>query len=241
MGCTWERICLGSFTASALGNACDSELREAQSETSPFPSATRERGGGRRKDKDAKLLASSFALSPAVQFDSLRSLSHPNHFMKRRKPLSSATRSGKEAAIKPAAKPKSQAGQDEITGSVAFRKATAEAESCVKDPKLLRRLFLDAIEKINHIPRGPFAETWPYLMAMIRLIRAYHQREYQDISSPNLHIVVAAIIYFVSPFDVIPDSVPIFGHIDDALVVRLALRSVGADLDIFMAWETCKV
>ena len=39
----------------------------------------------------------------------------------------------------------------------------------------------------------------------------------------------------------LPDSVPILGHIDDALVVRLALESVRADLDAFMAWETCKV
>ena len=161
--------------------------------------------------------------------------------MKKRKPSSSAARSGKKAAAKPRAKRKSQAGQDEITRSAAFRKATSEAESYAKDPKRLRKLFEDAIEKINHIPRGPFAETWPYLMAMIRLIRAYHQGEYRDISSQNLLIVVAAIIYFVSPFDVIPDSVPVFGHIDDALVVRLALKSVGADLDTFMAWETSKV
>jgi uncharacterized membrane protein YkvA (DUF1232 family) len=105
----------------------------------------------------------------------------------------------------------------------------------------LRKLFEDSIEKINHIPRGPFAETWPYLMAMIRLIRAYHQREYRDISSQNLLIIIAALIYFVSPDDVIPDSVPVFGHIDDALVVRLALKSASADLDAFMAWETSKV
>ena len=78
-------------------------------------------------------------------------------------------------------------------------------------------------------------------MAMIRLIRAYHQGEYRDISSQNLLIVLAAIIYFISPFDVIPDSVPILGHIDDALVVRIALESVRADLDTFMAWETSKV
>jgi uncharacterized membrane protein YkvA (DUF1232 family) len=78
-------------------------------------------------------------------------------------------------------------------------------------------------------------------MAMIRLIHAYHQREYRDISSQNLRIIVAAIIYFVSPFDVIPDWVPVFGHIDDAFVVRLALKSVRGDLDTFMAWETSKV
>jgi len=111
----------------------------------------------------------------------------------------------------------------------------------VNDPERLRTLLLGAREKINHIPRGPFAETWPYLMAMIRLIRAYHHQEYRDVSSPNLLLVVAAMIYFVSPFDVIPDSVPVLGHIDDAQVVRHALESVRADLDTFMAWETSKV
>ena len=162
--------------------------------------------------------------------------------MKTRKPSSSSgARSGKKTAAKPGAKRERLPNQDEITRSAAFRKVTAEAESYAKDSGRLRELLLDAREKINHIPRGPFAETWPYLMAMIRLIRAYHQGEYRDISSPNLLTIVAAIIYFVSPDDVIPDSVPIFGHIDDAMVVRLALKSVGADLDSFMAWETSKV
>ena len=159
--------------------------------------------------------------------------------MKKTKSLSVAVRSPKKAA--PQVKRPNQGGEDEITRSTAFRKATAEAESVVKDPERLRKLVGDAREKINHIPRGPFAETWPYLMAMIRLIRAYHQLEYRDISAQNLRVIVAAIIYFVSPFDVIPDSVPILGNIDDAFVVRLAMKSVSADLDAFMAWETSKV
>jgi uncharacterized membrane protein YkvA (DUF1232 family) len=158
--------------------------------------------------------------------------------MKKTKSLSVAVRSPKKAT--PQAK-RSNQGEDEITRSTAFRKATAEAESYVKDPERLRKLVGDAREKINHIPRGPFAETWPYLMAMIRLIRAYHRLEYRDISAQDLLVIVAAIIYFVSPFDVIPDSVPILGNIDDAFVVRLAMKSVSADLDAFMAWETSKV
>jgi uncharacterized membrane protein YkvA (DUF1232 family) len=147
----------------------------------------------------------------------------------------------KKASAKAGAKRKTRTGDDEITQSLAFRKATAEAESCANDPERLRKLLDDAREKLNRTLRGPFAETWPYLMAMIRLIRAYQQGEYRDISARNLVLVVGALLYFVSPFDAIPDSVPILGHIDDAVVVRLALRSVGADLDTFMAWETSKV
>lgn len=161
--------------------------------------------------------------------------------MKKRKPSSAAAWSRKKTSVKAGPETKTHVSEDEITGSAAFRKATAEAESYAKDPDRLRTLLLDAREKINHIPRGPFAETWPYLMAMIRLIRAYQQGEYRDISLRNLLIIIAAIIYFVSPFDVIPDSVPVFGHIDDAMVARLAMKSAGADLDTFMAWETSRV
>jgi uncharacterized membrane protein YkvA (DUF1232 family) len=57
----------------------------------------------------------------------------------------------------------------------------------------------------------------------------------------RLLIVIAAIIYFVSPFDVIPDWIPVLGHIDDAFVVALALKSVRTDLDTFMAWETARI
>jgi uncharacterized membrane protein YkvA (DUF1232 family) len=161
--------------------------------------------------------------------------------MKKRKPPSTAAPAPKRTATPLRANDEGQPSSDEITQSPAFRKATEEAESYVNDPNRLLTLLLGAREKINHVPRGPFAETWPYLMAMIRLIRAYHHHDYRDVSSQNLLVVVAAMIYFVSPLDVIPDSVPILGHIDDAFVVRLALESVRADLDTFMAWETSKV
>ena len=133
------------------------------------------------------------------------------------------------------------AGGDEITESAAFRRATSEAEAYASDPKRLRKLLEDAVGKLNVIPRGPFGEAWPYLLAMIRVARDYQAAEYQDMPKPKLLIVIAAIIYFVSPFDVIPDWLPVLGHIDDAFVVSLALKSVRADLDTFMAWETARI
>lgn len=162
--------------------------------------------------------------------------------MNKRKPATTAGRSRKRGGL-----PKSRsrtAGEDranDVKQSTAFLKATAGADVCAKDPSRLRRLLSDAMEKINYVPRGPFVETWPYLLAMIRLARAYHEGVYRDISSQHLNVIVAAIIYFVSPDDAIPDSVPILGQLDDAMVVRLALRTVAADLDTYMAWETVKI
>jgi uncharacterized membrane protein YkvA (DUF1232 family) len=162
--------------------------------------------------------------------------------MKKRKPAASAAKpQKKKAAAKPRlAEPVRLAG-NEITQSTAFRRAAVDAQTYARNPKLLHQLVQDAVGKISIIPRGPFAESWPYLMAMIRVIRDYQRAEYRDISEQNLLIVVAAIIYFVSPFDVIPDWVPVLGHIDDAFVISLALKSVRGDLDTFMAWETARI
>lgn len=161
--------------------------------------------------------------------------------MKKHNAKSSTRPAKKKPTAKAQAKQESQPGGDEITQSSAFRRATVEAEAYASDPKRLRKLLEDAVGKISVIPRGPFGEAWPYLMAMIRVIREYQRGEYRDMSAPKLLITIAAIIYFVSPFDVIPDWVPVLGHIDDAFVVSLALKSVRGDLDTFMAWETARI
>ena len=162
--------------------------------------------------------------------------------MKKRKPSSDAAKPAKKmASAEPVSKDEKQLGGDEVTESAAFRRATVEAEAYASDPKRLRKLLEDAVGKLNVIPRGPFGEAWPYLLAMLRLARDYQAGDYLDMPKPKLLIVVAAIIYFVSPFDVIPDYLPVLGHIDDAFVVSLALKSVRAELDTFMAWETARL
>jgi uncharacterized membrane protein YkvA (DUF1232 family) len=158
--------------------------------------------------------------------------------MKKRK---ASAGSAKKQKKKAPAKQRAQVAGDEITQSSAFRRATADAEAYVGDPKRLGSLVADAIGKINVIPRGPFGDTWPYLLAMVRVIRDFQRRDYQDMAAPKLLIIIAAMIYFVSPFDVIPDWIPVLGHIDDAFVVSLALKSVRRDLDTFMAWETARI
>ena len=161
--------------------------------------------------------------------------------MKKRKPAESAAKPQKKKAAQAPLSEQASLAADEISQSAAFRRATADAEDYAGDPKRLAKLVEDAVGKINTIPRGPFGETWPYLLAMVRVIRDYQRGEYRDIALPKLLVIIAAIIYFVSPFDVIPDWIPVLGHIDDAFVITLALKSVRSDLDTFMAAETARV
>jgi uncharacterized membrane protein YkvA (DUF1232 family) len=73
---------------------------------------------------------------------------------------------------------------------------------------------------------------------MLRLIRAYHRGEYNQVSDDALVWIIAALNYLVDPFDLIPDKTPFLGLVDDAHVVELVTDKTRRTLDAFMAWET---
>ena len=122
--------------------------------------------------------------------------------------------------------------------SEAFARALTDAKSCVNDPESLDALFNQAARKAAAIPRDPFKENWPYLQTMLRLVRAYHRGEYDQVSDGALLWIIAALNYLIDPFDLIPDKTPFLGFLDDAAVIAFAVGKTRQALDDFMTWET---
>jgi uncharacterized membrane protein YkvA (DUF1232 family) len=125
--------------------------------------------------------------------------------------------------------------------SEAFARALSEAKLRVVGSGGLRSLFEQAARKAASLPRQPFKENWPYLLAMLRLVRAYERGEYQQVSNDALMWIVAALNYLVDPFDLIPDKIPFLGFIDDATIVGFVTDKIRQTLDDFMMWETIGV
>jgi uncharacterized membrane protein YkvA (DUF1232 family) len=50
-------------------------------------------------------------------------------------------------------------------------------------------------------------------------------------------MLVGAVIYFVSPIDLMPDWFPLSGLIDDAAVLVFVIHQIQTDLGKFQAWE----
>ena len=48
---------------------------------------------------------------------------------------------------------------------------------------------------------------------------------------------VVALIYFLSPIDFIPDSIPVIGLIDDAAVILFAVDSAHNDINDYRQWK----
>jgi uncharacterized membrane protein YkvA (DUF1232 family) len=122
--------------------------------------------------------------------------------------------------------------------SEAFTRALTDAKARASDPETLQALFEKAAKKTAAVSKKPFKRNWAYLHTMLRLIRAYHRGEYDQVSYDALVWIVAALNYLVDPFDLIPDNTPFLGLVDDAHVVELVTDKTRRTLDAFMTWET---
>ena len=123
--------------------------------------------------------------------------------------------------------------------SGAVEKAKTKAEEYIRDPEKSKQLLDEALKKAKRKEKnkGPLSDLWNNLTAFFRLLQAYIRHDYVDIPWASIVIVVVAIIYFVSPIDLIPDFIPFAGYIDDAAVIVFVLAQIKSDLDNFLQWE----
>lgn len=161
-------------------------------------------------------------------------------------PVKKSSPAKKAAAVKKvapakkaaAAKAKASAGDRAATAASSkfFKRATDRARRISADPEKLREIA----EKATHssaLRSGPFAAVMDDFRALIRLVVAYARGHYRQIPADRLVVVVAGLIYVVSPVDVIPDVVPGFGFLDDASVIAWVIKGVRDELDAFREWE----
>lgn len=111
-----------------------------------------------------------------------------------------------------------------------------QAAKYAQDPGELRGLVDRASLKASRV-RGLLEEVWGELMLLFRLLKAYASGRYRHISWTSLLRAVAAVFYFLLPFDLIPDFIPVGGYFDDAAVIVWVVASIRDDLARFRAWE----
>lgn len=82
-----------------------------------------------------------------------------------------------------------------------------------------------------------FYKVQDSVIALARMLRAWMQGDYKNISTKSIIAVVAALIYFVNPLDLIPDFIPIIGQIDDVFILGYLIKMLNKEIERFMAWE----
>lgn len=69
------------------------------------------------------------------------------------------------------------------------------------------------------------------------LIRDWYAGEYHEIPGRLIASLAAALIYFVSPIDLVPDFIPVAGLLDDAAVLAAVFKIARVDLDNYRRWK----
>jgi uncharacterized membrane protein YkvA (DUF1232 family) len=119
-----------------------------------------------------------------------------------------------------------------------FERARKSAEETLRDPEKIRSVIDTALHMVGSASTSsPFHELTDKFQTLIRLVRAYVNREYRIVPWQTVILAVAALIYFVNPFDAIADFLPVIGFFDDAAVLTAVLASINHDLTAFLEWE----
>jgi uncharacterized membrane protein YkvA (DUF1232 family) len=72
---------------------------------------------------------------------------------------------------------------------------------------------------------------------VLELLADVRNGSYHQLSWYSVPIAAAALLYAVSPADVIPDVIPLLGGIDDVVLVALAVRLLQRDLRAYCRFK----
>jgi uncharacterized membrane protein YkvA (DUF1232 family) len=127
---------------------------------------------------------------------------------------------------------------DRILDSKYFKEALQKGEDIIQKDQLgLLNLIKRALQKVTETASNSNLTVVKllnhYIVLFSQLVKAYIQGTYKKLPAIALAKIAAVLIYFISPFDFIPDVLPIIGFTDDLALVLWVGKSIKNELDEF--------
>ena len=125
-----------------------------------------------------------------------------------------------------------------ILDSKYFKEALQKGEDIIQKDQLgLLNLIKRARQKVTETAANSNLTVVKllnhYIVLFSQMIKAYVQGTYRKLPAIALAKIAAVLIYFISPFDFIPDVLPIIGFTDDLALVLWVGKSIKNELDEF--------
>lgn len=137
----------------------------------------------------------------------------------------------------------------------------AKKRSAGRTQKLLKKIVKDFVEKgakrvtdidVEEVFRkaeeimkifstaGPLSKFIKDAQLLLSLVKDYWNKEYREVPYWVITATVFALLYVLSPVDLIPDPIPVVGYIDDAAVVAICLSLIKEELKQYEQWKTSR-
>ena len=113
-----------------------------------------------------------------------------------------------------------------------------EAESILEDEEKTNKILDKALKLCDKLSRLPIVgSVFQDIPLACYMISDYVHKKYREIPLASIIMLTGAIMYVVSPLDLIPDTLPVLGWLDDAAVFKLAWEAVHNDLIAYAEWR----
>ena len=113
-----------------------------------------------------------------------------------------------------------------------------EAQEVMSNPSKVDEILVQLEEKLKAVP--VIGSTLADVPLMIAMVKAWIKKEYTVVSPKVIALLVGAILYLIKKKDLISDSIPVVGHIDDLAVLGLALKLSEKELKAFAEWRNAQ-
>ncbi len=118
-----------------------------------------------------------------------------------------------------------------------FTSFLKKAQELVESNTKLTALVGRAVRKLATLSGDGAQKLREQVGLSIALIKAWISGEYREVSTSTIVSVVAALLYFVVPLDVVPDFVFGWGLLDDAAVLAYVVNQLHTELEAFRQFQ----
>ena len=120
-----------------------------------------------------------------------------------------------------------------------FRESVKRAADILRNRRRLTALLSAVVAKLSQVNLGNINKSRfvGRIKVFGRMTKAYATGSYRGIPRKSILIVIGALVYFVTPIDLVPDFIPITGLLDDFTVIVWVYNTLQGEIEEFMQWE----
>ncbi|MBQ7117308.1 MAG: DUF1232 domain-containing protein [Clostridia bacterium] len=117
-------------------------------------------------------------------------------------------------------------------------KFSEKAKQIIDNPEKVSAVLEKAISLCDDLGQVRFIGKYFRDISLIcSMINDYICKCYTKVPMATVITLLAAVLYFISPIDIIPDFLPLVGHLDDMVVLAFVQDAARLDLKKYEKWK----